>query len=75
MPDFDWLQTVVSKGLEREGLYHRVKNKENGKREPVLGRRKAVPGEEGARAKALRHMVDSKRVIRKGPPSLGSSGS
>lgn len=71
MPDFDWLQTVVPKGLEREGLYCRVKNKGNRK----LGRRMAVPGEEGAQAKALRHMVDSKRVIRKGPPSLGSSGS
>lgn len=29
LPDFDWLQTVVPKGLEREGLYCRVKNKGN----------------------------------------------
>lgn len=29
MPDFDWLQTVVPKGLEREGLDRRVKNKGN----------------------------------------------
>lgn len=33
MPDFDWLQTVVPKGLEREGLYHREpKTRETGSR-------------------------------------------